>query len=330
MSKKVKKTTGRKNFDFTIFQEISEGSYPAKIARDLGVSRQVVDYHISSLKDRKLIKMLGQGAWITVQDYKPKESKKSTRVAEPQSDKSFDTLKPDSIRGHAFQFKLGIPNSISKWTNERREKVLKKIGMNYTPLNHIFGGGQKLVINDKKVHLTNKSIILYDKGSYFSENSRESLSLAIENSLNIIKVLEKKLKVSFAEKEKYKIKVTRQHYSMIKNALAMMYNKKTGKNLSVYDDKGLWLIIDNSWNLNELECVHPRTAIDDSEGMQNWMNSMKVTGFKVTPEFILETMNGIQQNQLVFDKNIESHLEVLHKIGSAIEELTQVFKLKKK
>ncbi|MCX6748442.1 MAG: hypothetical protein NT076_02455 [Candidatus Pacearchaeota archaeon] len=56
-------------------------------------------------------------------------------------------------------------------------------------------------------------------------------------------------------------------------------------------------------------------------GYQRLMNSHEKTGFKVTPEFTLKMMNGIQQNQMIFDKNMASHLQVLDKIGNKVGEV---------
>ncbi len=127
--------------------------------------------------------------------------------------------------------------------------------------------------------------------------------------------------------KKYQFKVTREHYALIKNCLARQYDKE-GKKLQIYNHEGLWMLIDNSYNLHETETVKAGDAIRDNEGIQNYFNSHKATDFKVTPEFILGTMNGIQQNQLVFDNNMKTHLEVLKKLGNAVDNLSKEIKKK--
>lgn len=321
--KRVKISSRDKNLDFPIFQQIASGSYPSQIAKDLHISKQKVDYYISSLKARDLIQMEHQGVWKVLQNYKPKESKKSTRVATEQPDKYFDSFDPDTDRGHAFQFKLKIPDRLRNWNNEKREKALTKLGIEWTPLKHVFGGGERIIFRDKKVHLTNVSVIIYDKASYFAETSKKSQGLAMIKILYLVKALEHRLRASFSVNGRYSIRPTRQHHALIKNALAMLYNKPKRLKLEVFDERGLWLLIDNSFNLEELECVHPETSVENAEGIKGWMNSMKQSEFKVTPTFVLETMNGIQQNQLIFDKNMKSHLEVLNKIGDAVEKLAE-------
>jgi hypothetical protein len=67
--KKSQKMSRDKNLDFTIFQHLCSGSYPSKIAKDLNISKQKVDYYISSLKERDLIQFEHQGFWKVLQNY---------------------------------------------------------------------------------------------------------------------------------------------------------------------------------------------------------------------------------------------------------------------
>lgn len=322
--KRVKKTTRRSNLDFDIFQQICHGSYPAQIAKDLNISKQRVDYHISSLKERNLIEMKGIGVWVALRNYEQKESKKTTRVVTDQPADYFDSLDPDTIRGHAFQFKLEIPkymiedNGFRGWNLENRRRNLDKLKIDWKPLK-LFGGGERIDFRKRKIHLTNKSIIIYEKSSYFAETSKKSQAIAAIKILYLIKALERKLRASFSINGKYKLRITRQHYSLIKNALAIIYNKPTRKKLEVYDEKGLWLLIDNSWNLEELECVHPETSVDNADGMKGFMNSMKRTNFEVTPDFILNGFNNLAQYQINQDKNIKEFAVALNRHIPAYE-----------
>ena len=81
--KRVKQTIGnikKINLDFTIFQHLSRGSWPAKISKELKISKGVISYHTTSLEERGLIKFKAQGVWEILQNYKPKQFKKTTRV----------------------------------------------------------------------------------------------------------------------------------------------------------------------------------------------------------------------------------------------------------
>ena len=88
------------------------------------------------------------------------------------------------------------------------------------------------------------------------------------------------------------------------------------------DIEGEWLWIDDSESLNELETKN----IVRSKQVQDWWNDNKKHDFKVTPSFLMETMNGIMQNQLIFDKNMSSHLRVLADLENAIQDLRKEIK----
>ena len=55
--------------------------------------------------------------------------------------------------------------------------------------------------------------------------------------------------------------------------------------------------------------------------MQKWWNENKETNFEVTPKFILNTMNGIQQNQLIFAENMKSHIEAIKTLSKEVNGL---------
>lgn len=306
--KRVKKSTGivkKINLDFTIFQYLCRGYWPAKISDKLKISKGVVSYHTTSLEERGLVRMRAQGVWDILQNYKKKELKKTTRVGSNQVGDNLNSFEEDSTRAHAYQFKLRLKENLKNWIKENREKVLRMKGIEFKELKHLFGGGQGIVFKGRKIHLTNKSIIIYEKASYFAPNSEQGNSSAMIDVLKLVKALERELGADFSIKGEYKIKVTRQHHSLIKNTLANIYNKSKGEKLEVSDSKGQWLLIDNSWNLDELECIHPKTGVPDSMGMQGWMNSMKKTNFEVTPEATLENFKETNERiKILSEQNL--------------------------
>ncbi len=217
---------------------------------------------------------------------------KSSRVASRQSAKT-DTYPPNYNRGHALQFRIELP---SKLTNEAREKLLRAAEIEFKSIN-IFGGGQGFVFMDKKVHLTSSSIIIYDSEDHFAIDAEKSEDNATIKTLYFIRNIERELNLLLSIDKHYKIKITKRHHALIKNALAEIYNKSKEKRLEVFAEDGLWLLIDNSWNLNELECVHSVTGKKDADGMQEIMNSFRRTDFKATSEFVLETFENLKRNE---------------------------------
>lgn len=304
---KIKESKAIEDFDFRIYNKIAEGLWPSKIAKLFNVSPQRIDYHISSLKERNLIHMNGQGNWIVINSYKSKLSKKSSRVAQLIRKKDFDTLEPDTVRGHAFQFKLEI-KGLRNWTNEKRRFALQNLGIEFKELTHLFGGGQGIVFKGKKTHLTNNSVVIYDKTSYYADTGNKSHAIAVLFILRVIKSLEKALRASFSHSGRYKLRTTRNHYALIKNALAQLYNKPRRQKLEVYDGRGLWLLIDNSWNLEELELVHSETAIKDTEFVKKFFNYLK-------------SGNDIENNFKEFDERTKKLSEQSIQLSQVMEQM---------
>ena len=316
--KQVQKSTRTQKLYFTILQYLKDGKNLVQVCSKLGIKKQKLNYYIAKLKQGGFIKKIGYGTWEILKDLDTKQVQITPLVTTPQQGKSCTCFEPGKTRGHAFMFVLKIPE-LEKWG--KRRLFLDKFGLDYTPLKNI-GGGESLVLRSKKVHLKSRSIIIYDKASYVSDLARDSKSLAVYEFLSLVNHLENLLKVSFKVQGKYKFKVSREHYSLIKNCLARQYNNE-GKKLFVSNDSGLWMLIDNSYNLHELETVKTDEAVPDSEGVRAYFNSHKETNFKVTPEFVLDTMNGIQQNQLIFADNMKSHVKAVQQLGNSTKALNE-------
>ena len=326
ISKEVQNQLRSSNLNLFIFNQLKAGLRPSKICGQFGLKKTTVQYHLSMLKQAGLIEKVGYGVWEIIKEYNEKEVQKTTKVTSRQLGANLNLFKQDRVRGHAFQFKINLPE-LRNWKN--REKLFLKKDIKFEPL--LIGGinrGQKLEFKGRKIWLTNKSIVIYEKSSYLAETSKESQERAIQDMLVLMKSLEKHLQANFKTGRYYKFKVSRQHYSLVKNALAQQYNKE-GNKLQVYNEDGLWFLIDNSFNLHEAETVHPKTSVDDNKKVQDYFNGVKKLE-NYTPQFVVNTMQGIQQNQVLFSQNIESHIKAIQDIGSASRILgEEVIKLRK-
>jgi hypothetical protein len=331
---KEPRTTARhyppKNSRLSIITLLKSGLRPSKICAKLDITDSTLQYHLNILKKQGEIQKVGYGVWEVIDQ--PEITKKRTArtpyvakddvVSEVQ--KNDKSITPDSVRAHAFTFTLQVSPDLRNWTNEKREHFLESREIPYKSLG-IIGGGQRIIIEGRKTWLTNRSIVIYDTGSYFAEKAIEAKSEAVQSFLSIVKKLERLLHVELTVGSDYKFKVSRQHYALMKNALAKQYNSE-GQILEVRSegDNSLWFLIDNSFNLNEAETVHPDTAMPDNQKIQNFFNGVKNTS--ITPEFILEVMNGIQCNQAVFAENTESHIGAIHDLSKGTHEFSEVAK----
>ena len=322
-----KETTGRVGavLNLRILELLGSGINPAQITKVMNVSAQTLQYHLDQLKRRGFIRKVGYGTWEVSKNklYLPevKESRLRVTIDNP-SQSNLHAFTQDAVRAHAFMFTLKVSDGLRNWNNETRRAFLHKNNINFTSLT-VFGGGQRILYKGRKVWLTNKSVIIYEKSSYLAETAANAKSHAIYNFISLIKGIEKLLHADFTERagRQYSFKVSRQHYALIKNALAKQYDAE-GKKLNIYSDKGLWFVIDNSFNLHEAETVHPETADTDNINVQNFFNSLKEQ--PLTTSFILKVMDGIQQNQLVFAQNMSSHIKVIKDLGSGVNDLASL------
>ncbi len=231
-----------------------------------------------------------------------------------------DTIEK-KVSGTARIWKIKLPK-IKNWNN--RKYILDKLNIPYKLIG--LKKTPRIIIKNRKVWLCNKSLVIYDINSFIGVNALESRKLAVWGLNELLEALESKLKINIKINGVYEFKVSREHYALMKNNLAIQCNKDKEK-VYVYDKEGLWFCIDNSYNLDEAETLGNNAMINNM-GVQGYFNSHKETKFKVTPEFILNTMNGIQQNQLVFAENMKSHISVVKELGRGVRQLTKAVQKK--
>lgn len=301
-----------------IVEQLKQGRMPIQISEILGMQPSALSYHLSSLKRAGVISHDGYGVWTVLKDLPQKEVQKSTQVAPHQPRANLKFFKPDSVRGHAFVFRFELPKDLRNWN--RREELLQKAGIQFKPLK-IFGGGQQLIFKDRKVWLTDKSIIIYEQESFIADLASESQSRALDHFMGLLRGLERHLQANF-QIHRSRFKVSRQHYALIKNALAKQYDQE-GKKLEVYTGEGLWFLIDNSFNLHEAETVHPKTGVPDNKKVQDFFNGIKAyEGF--TPQFIVQSIAQNAQNLDQYAIHLKAHVESVQALGSKVDRWVEV------
>lgn len=314
MAKRSSNNNPKNNLNLIVFNYIEKGFSPAQIAKKLEMKKPAIQYYIKNLRANGLIEKVGYGVWIAKKSWQ--EVQKTTQVAQPSY--NLNLFKPDNIRGHAFMFKVRLP-SLNNWG--ARELIFEKQNIDFERLN-IPGGGQKLLFRGRKVWLTNKSIVVYEKSSFLAPTAEVSRSNAINELTKLLVGLENLLKANFKIGGKYYFQVSRQHYALVKNALAKQYNDQ-GQKLSVYSENGLWFVIDNSYNLDEAEALHAKTALTDIKKVQNFFNGIKKFD-DFTPEFVVNSIAGVSENQALYAKNIESHIKAIQELGEGVNKLTRL------
>ena len=269
-----------------------------EICRILDLSKQNLNNYLRRLIKKEVITKKGRGIY-----------KVNSSLEHPSK------LFSKEVRGHAFIWVLRLTR---KWDWESRletKKIKYKLIRNLTP---------RIMINNRKIWLAKKSIIIYEPHSFYGVNAIDSKKFAVISLLETINKIELRLGINLRP---YIFKPAREHYGIIKNDLAQQCNRK-GEKIHIRDDLGEeWLWIDDSLSLGELE-TGGKEALLRNVQVQKWFNSHKKTSFKVTPEFLLEAINKVTQNQLMFNQNFESHVDAIKNLSSAVNELRDEVKTK--
>ena len=291
----------RKDFYLTVYELLKEGKIPSQISKELNISKQNLNYYLRQMKEHGEIEKQGYGIWKV-----QKEVKTSSKVTNSQH----------QIRGHAFNWKVRFQNNID-WKRRLENNNIKYqlIGINQsTP---------RIIFQDKKIWFTKTGLVIYEPKSFFSQSSFTSKGMAVWELDKTIKALGRHLKINLGT---YEFTTSREHYGMIKNELAKQYNDR-GEKLYIVDDKGIWMWIDFSHSIHELETNEPKI----SRGVQNWYNDMKKTNFEVTPTFLMESINQVTQNQAMFAENMASHINAIKILGKEVRGLSKTIRgLKRK
>jgi len=274
-----------------IISELKQGKNPAKISKKLNISKQLLQYHLRRLKKDGVIVKEGYGIWKVLKEVKSKP-------------KAYKNQK--QIRGHAFNWNVTFKHNID-W-KKRLEKTHTKYqlvgALKTTP---------RVIFNGKKIWFTKSGLIIYEPSSFFAESSFTSKGLAVYELDKTIKMLGRHLKIDLST---FWFTTSREHYGQVENILAKQYNDK-GEKLHIRHDGKLWLWADDSHSLSELETNDPIV----SRQVQNWWNDHKKNNFEVTPSFTLEVVNKIAQNQMIFDRNIKKHQQVLDSMLSVLSKI---------
>lgn len=286
---------------------------------EFSISKQALQYHLSTLKRAGLIKVLGHGVIHPTNKTIPAEVKKTTRVAHDQPGKLFKGY-DGRIRGHAFMVTFSIPR-IDRWGE--RELWLDRKGVDWKPLN-LIGGGQGFTFKGRRVWLTDRSIIVYERDSFVADNARGSRNYAMVALSEFMSKLEGFFGVRLRHASGWKFRVSRQHYARVNDALARYCNRR-GEKIKVYAKGALWFLIDASFNLDEAETVDADSGVEDMDGVVSpWMNRLKEN-----PGLVDMMLGAIQRNaeHLEFHaENMRSHVKAVRDLGEGSRDLTETVK----
>lgn len=168
------------------------------------------------------------------------------------------TRQPNNqIRLHGQEFNINI-----LYKDEKYKQILAKTNI--------------LNIDGNSIRLYKDSIEVYAGCSFFAYDVQKATAKSFEYWNRFFVRLEHDLKIIIQKNRCQNIKLVNSHYAETNNELSKDYEVK-GDRLNIYtnEDGKLWFTIDNSFNLHEMETLHPTTSKPDMQEVKRIFNDIR-------------------------------------------------------
>lgn len=151
------------------------------------------------------------------------------------------------IRLHAEEYNIKII-----YKDKRYKKRLEK--------------NSTITIDGNTIRLYRNSIEVYSGQSFYGDKPQIAERIAVKYWNTFFNRLEDRFKIIIIKDGYENITRVNAHYAETNNELAEECNRNADKiRLYAEEDGKLWFTIDNSFNMNEAETMHPKTAKRDME-----------------------------------------------------------------
>ena len=215
---------------------------------------------------------------------------------------------------HNLSYVLKLMNR-PDWWNKRKPRLMKLKGWQFS--NHNFGKSnsnpyQQLINENFVIQTYPESIIIISRKRYYSNNPYETITEGMNDVLDIISFLENRFKFKFFPNGIPSLEIRGNDFNRLKDHLAE-HCKKDGRRFLVELDKNRKVWVDYSEPFGK-EANYP-------EGQEILE--------KVTKDFLLKkpmvnselqmAIQQVTQNQMMFAKNLESHIGSVRQLGSSAQ-----------
>lgn len=177
------------------------------------------------------------------------------------------------------------------------------------------------------IRLYKHSIEVYaSQHTQFVANTEQiAHSKSMDYWLKLFKKLEERLKIVFLKPDSSNIREVKSHYADVNNEIAKDYSQKRHNLKIKAEDDKLWLIIDKSLNMEELETIHPETSRQDMTKVQKHLNDMRLHN----PPTLSQLSHFVMQNaknHAQYAENLKAHVDSIKELGRGVTELTKIIK----
>lgn len=289
-----------------VFEALKAGLKPAEIAEKYNIPKTTLQYKLDVLKKKDIIKKVSYGVWEVVKK----------KYDFDLGAGSLKVRKSKQIRGHAFIWKVRFKYKEIDWF-----KRLNKSKIKYQKINN--GTVARIIFNNRKIWLTKKGMVVYEPLDFLGSSSFETKGTAVWELDQLIKEIGRQLQINLIP---YKFTTSREHYALVKNSLAKQYNDKKEKLYVYAEDKGVWLWVDFSKGIHELENKDPTI----NRNVQNWYNDHLKHNFEVNSSFVLNGFSVLTEQTQANARNLnnyaihlKAHVASVKELGSSTTALTR-------
>ncbi|MBU0958136.1 MAG: MarR family transcriptional regulator [Nanoarchaeota archaeon] len=227
----------------------------------------------------------------------------------------------NNIRLHNLAIKIQLKQKPRNWDLKRTK--LAQIRIHSKQVNIKNNSYEIHPFSNVKIKTTTNSIIFYLPATY-GKNTDEAFKTALDILWKSIPKVEDMFNIFLIKDKSINLEIISNHYSKLQDSLAKLYRKQ-GDKLYITDEKGkVWLIADFSFRVDELETIDTIKAKEDMDVVKSFFNELRKE--PVTTTQILGMIRDVTANQVVFDRNMKSHIEVIRGIGKGMNQLTKALK----
>ena len=300
----------------SILSDLKTGLSQKEISEKYSMPKQTVSYNVGKLIKLKCVEKVGHGissSWKFLKDVQVRPE---------------DTLKVKvglrEIKGHAFIWNIEFVEEGYDWKQiiENYKRRYKKPALSFK----MICGGKvpRTIFKGRKIWLTKKGLTIYEPLNFFGRSSFTVKGTAVFEMDRLIKDL---LEVFKLKLQHYRFKCSREHFSHVNNQIARQFNDRKQRIKVEFDGKFFW--IDHSDGVDEEETNDPNISV----AANKFYKSQVKTGFKVTPEVVLDTLDKsakqIKENAENFEEyadNIKSHIAAIKSLGAGVKEQNKIFR----
>jgi DNA-binding PadR family transcriptional regulator len=301
MDEQKEVTNSVESYEIDVLKSISNYLTISQISKSRKVSRAAIYKVIGRISKKGYIRKIGHIYEVTEQGVH-----------------YLNESSPNLLRLHNLAFKIKILYKPNNWDLMRSKIVTLKTYSKEVKLNN--NEYQIYNFSNIKIKTTKDNIIFY-MPTFYGKNTDEAFSYALKSLFDSIPKIENIFRIILIKDKKANIEIISNHYSKLQDSLAKLYKIEENK-LYVSDSNGeLWLIADFSFKVNELETIHTKTAKEDMDSVKAFLNDLRSNPTTFTN--VLELVKQVTANQIVFDKNMQSHISAIQTLGKEVKRLNK-------